>query len=180
MDPWTGPRAGDGRWLLVRPEPVQPRDPSLPAAGLLVQAAGLFGGGWTMATRPSTVVVDAADRNRSGAGRRRLASGKTIRPGKYQGPVTLLRNALRQSLNNRGRCGWRRTSGMPLIGEYARRFGVYDELPNYLSYALGAGETTVMAHGSRPIRCSPMAGRPREADFDRSHPGPLRPHDLQA
>ena len=33
---------------------------------------------------------------------------------------------------------------MPLIGEYARRFGVYDELPNYLSYALGAGETTVM------------------------------------
>jgi penicillin-binding protein 1A len=34
--------------------------------------------------------------------------------------------------------------GMPLIGEYARRFGVYDELPNYLSYALGAGETTAM------------------------------------
>jgi penicillin-binding protein 1A len=34
--------------------------------------------------------------------------------------------------------------GMPLIGEYAKRFGVYDELPNYLSYALGTGETTVM------------------------------------
>jgi penicillin-binding protein 1A len=34
--------------------------------------------------------------------------------------------------------------GMPLIGEYAKRFGVYDSLPNYLSYALGAGETTVM------------------------------------
>src|SRR5207237_9793459 len=33
---------------------------------------------------------------------------------------------------------------MPLISEYARRFGVYDELPNYLSYALGAGETTAM------------------------------------
>ena len=33
---------------------------------------------------------------------------------------------------------------MPLIGEYAKRFGVYDELPNYLSYSLGAGETTVM------------------------------------
>ncbi len=31
-----------------------------------------------------------------------------------------------------------------MIGEYAKRFGVYDELPNYLSYALGAGETTVM------------------------------------
>ena len=34
--------------------------------------------------------------------------------------------------------------GMPLIGEYAKRFGVYDELPNYLSFALGAGETTVL------------------------------------
>jgi penicillin-binding protein 1A len=31
-----------------------------------------------------------------------------------------------------------------LISEYARRFGVYDELPNYLSYALGAGETTAL------------------------------------
>ena len=34
--------------------------------------------------------------------------------------------------------------GMPLISEYAKRFGVYDNLPNYLSYALGAGETTVL------------------------------------
>src|SRR6185503_17138108 len=34
--------------------------------------------------------------------------------------------------------------GMPLIVEYARRFGVYDNLPAYLSFALGAGETTVM------------------------------------
>ena len=34
--------------------------------------------------------------------------------------------------------------GMERVAEYAERFGVYDELPNYLSYALGAGETTVM------------------------------------
>src|SRR5215204_4125532 len=34
--------------------------------------------------------------------------------------------------------------GMPLIGEYAKRFGVYDNLPPYLSFALGAGETTLM------------------------------------
>jgi penicillin-binding protein 1A len=33
---------------------------------------------------------------------------------------------------------------MPMIGEYARRFGVYDNLPHFLSYALGAGETTVL------------------------------------
>src|SRR6185437_7296779 len=34
--------------------------------------------------------------------------------------------------------------GMPLIAEYAHRFGVYDNLPNYLSYSLGSGETTVL------------------------------------
>ena len=34
--------------------------------------------------------------------------------------------------------------GMPLIAEYAKRFGIYDSLPPYLSYSLGAGETTVM------------------------------------
>ena len=50
---------------------------------------------------------------------------------------------------------------MPLISEYARRFGVYEEVPNYLSYALGTGETTVMrmvtaysmiANGGRRVR----------------------------
>jgi len=34
--------------------------------------------------------------------------------------------------------------GMPLISEYAKRFGVYDNLPPYLSFALGAGETTLL------------------------------------
>lgn len=37
-----------------------------------------------------------------------------------------------------------RDIGMPLIAEYARRFGVYDDMPPMLSMALGAGETTVM------------------------------------
>ena len=34
--------------------------------------------------------------------------------------------------------------GMPIISEYARRFGVMEDLPPYLSMALGAGETTVL------------------------------------
>jgi penicillin-binding protein 1A len=34
--------------------------------------------------------------------------------------------------------------GMPLIADYAKRFGVYDNLPPYLSFALGAGETTLL------------------------------------
>ena len=37
-----------------------------------------------------------------------------------------------------------RDIGMPLIIEYARRFGVYDNLPPLLSMSLGAGETTVL------------------------------------
>jgi len=34
--------------------------------------------------------------------------------------------------------------GMPLVAEYARRFGIYDDMPPVLSMALGAGETTVL------------------------------------
>lgn len=34
--------------------------------------------------------------------------------------------------------------GMPLVAEYARRFGVYDDMLPVLSMSLGAGETTVL------------------------------------
>jgi len=37
-----------------------------------------------------------------------------------------------------------RDMGMPVIAEYARRFGVYDNLMPALSMALGAGETTLL------------------------------------
>jgi len=33
---------------------------------------------------------------------------------------------------------------VPLIAEYSKRFGIYDSLPPYLSFALGAGETTLL------------------------------------
>jgi penicillin-binding protein 1A len=90
---------------------------------------------------PSTVVIDAPieiDQGQ-GAGVWRPENYST---GKYFGPQTL-RNALQKSLNT-VTVRLAQDIGMPLIGEYAKRFGVYDELPNYLSYALGAGETTVM------------------------------------
>ncbi|WP_375461992.1 penicillin-binding protein 1A [uncultured Enterovirga sp.] len=54
-----------------------------------------------------------------------------------------------------------RELGMPLVAEYSRRFGVYDELAPLLPMSLGAGETTVMrmvtaysmlANGGRRIR----------------------------
>ena len=90
---------------------------------------------------PSTVVVDAPieiDQGQ-GAGVWRPENYST---GKYYGPTTL-RNALIRSLNT-VTVRLAQDVGMPLIGEYAKRFGIYDDLPNYLSYALGAGETTVM------------------------------------
>jgi penicillin-binding protein 1A len=37
-----------------------------------------------------------------------------------------------------------RDVGMPLVSEYSRRLGVYDDMPPLLSMSLGAGESTVM------------------------------------
>ena len=37
-----------------------------------------------------------------------------------------------------------RDIGMPLVVEYTKRFGIYDNLPPFLSMAIGAGETTVL------------------------------------
>jgi penicillin-binding protein 1A len=51
--------------------------------------------------------------------------------------------------------------GMPLVAEYSRRFGIYDDMLPVLSMSLGAGETTVMrmttayamlANGGRRIK----------------------------
>jgi len=109
---------------------------------------------------PSTVVLDAPIEIDQGQGAG-VWRPENFSNGKYQGPTTL-RNALRLSLNT-VTVRLAQDIGMPLIGEYARRFGVYDELPNYLSYALGAGETTVMrmvtaysmiANGGRRVKAT--------------------------
>ena len=108
---------------------------------------------------PSTVLMDAPIEIDQGQGQG-VWRPENFSVGKYQGPVTL-RNALKQSLNT-VTVRLSQDIGMPLISEYARRFGVYDEqLPNYLSYSLGTGETTVMrmvtaysmiANGGRRVR----------------------------
>jgi penicillin-binding protein 1A len=109
---------------------------------------------------PSTVVVDAPIEIDQGAGIG-VWRPENYSTGKYYGPTTL-RNALTRSLNT-VTVRLAQDVGMPLIGEYAKRFGVYDELPNYLSYALGAGETTVMrmvtaysmfANGGRRVKAT--------------------------
>jgi penicillin-binding protein 1A len=90
---------------------------------------------------PSTIVLDAPLEIDMGPG-----GGGVWKPenygGKFFGPSTL-RFGLEQSRNVMT-VRLAQDVGMPLIAEYAKRFGVYDNLPPYLSYALGAGETTVL------------------------------------
>jgi penicillin-binding protein 1A len=87
---------------------------------------------------PSTVVLDAPIEIDTGTGI--WAPENYTR--KYYGPSTL-RFGIEQSRNVMT-VRLAQDIGMPLIGEYARRFGVYDSLPPYLSFALGAGETTLL------------------------------------
>ena len=62
--------------------------------------------------------------------------------GKSGGPHTL-RFGIEHSINQMT-VRLARDIGMPLITEYSKRFGVYDNLTPYLSMSLGAGETTVL------------------------------------
>jgi penicillin-binding protein 1A len=99
----------------------------------LVYAAALDNG-----YTPSSVVLDAPIEIDTGSG--------TWRPenyeGKFYGPSTL-RFGIERSRNVMT-VRLAQDLGMPLISEYAKRFGIYDNLPPYLSFVLGAGETTLL------------------------------------
>jgi penicillin-binding protein 1A len=80
---------------------------------------------------------------------------------KFYGPSTL-RVGIEQSRNTMT-VRLAKDMGMPLVVEYAKRFGIYDELGAYLPMALGAGETTVLrlvsayatiANGGRKVAAS--------------------------
>ncbi|MEW5422067.1 penicillin-binding protein 1A [Amorphus sp. 3PC139-8] len=89
---------------------------------------------------PASIVVDGPIEIDPGAGQ------AVWRPknygGKYAGPRTL-RYGIERS-RNLMTVRLAKDMGMPLIVEYARRFGIYDNLKPFLSMSLGAGETTVM------------------------------------
>ena len=87
---------------------------------------------------PSSIVLDAPLEIDTGSGIWRPENYEQ----NYLGPSTL-RTGIVHS-RNLMTVRLAQDIGMPLIGEYAKRFGVYDNLPPYLSYALGAGETTLM------------------------------------
>jgi penicillin-binding protein 1A len=88
---------------------------------------------------PATVVMDAPIEVDTG-------SGGVWKPENYShkfyGPQTL-RFGIEHSRNVMT-VRLAQDVGMPMIAEYAKRFGVYDDMPAYLSFALGSGETTVM------------------------------------
>ncbi|MDP2621504.1 MAG: penicillin-binding protein 1A [Hyphomicrobiales bacterium] len=89
---------------------------------------------------PSSVVLDAPIEIDPGAGQ------DVWKPqnygGDFYGPSTL-RLGVEKSRNVMT-VRLAQDMGMPLIAEYARRFGVYDGLLPVLAMALGAGETTVL------------------------------------
>ncbi len=89
---------------------------------------------------PSSVVLDAPMEVSQGAGL------DVWRPenysGEFYGPQTL-RFGIEKSRNVMT-VRLAQDMGMPIISEYARRFGINDDLPPFLSMALGAGETTLL------------------------------------
>ena len=106
---------------------------------------------------PSSVVMDAPIEIEQGGGQ------GIWRPqnygGKFYGPSTL-RLGIERSRNVMT-VRLAQDMGMPLVAEYAHRFGIYDNLMPVLSMSLGAGETTVLrmataysmlANGGRRVR----------------------------
>jgi penicillin-binding protein 1A len=89
---------------------------------------------------PSSVVMDAPLEISQGPGlpiwRPQNYGGKFYGPSTLRLGIELSRNVMTVRLAQ--------DMGMPLVAEYAKRFGIYDDMKPVLAMALGAGETTVM------------------------------------
>ncbi len=102
----------------------------------IVYAAALDNG-----YKPSSIVLDAPIEIEQGPGK------EVWKPENYNkssslGPATL-RTGIEKS-RNQMTVRLAQDLGMPIIIEYAKRFGVYDDLLPVLSMSLGAGETTLL------------------------------------
>jgi penicillin-binding protein 1A len=88
---------------------------------------------------PSSVILDAPIEIK-------LSDGSVWKPKNYQekfyGPSTL-RRGIEQS-RNAMTVRLADDLGMTKIADLAERLGIYDKMPKHLSYALGAGETTLL------------------------------------
>lgn len=108
---------------------------------------------------PSSVIMDAAICLEQGPGLPEWCPQNYSK--KFYGPSTL-RRGIEQSRNVMT-VRLAKDMGMPIVSEYARRFGIYDNLSPVLAMSLGAGETTVLrlttayatiANGGRKITAS--------------------------
>jgi penicillin-binding protein 1A len=86
---------------------------------------------------PATIVLDAPVEVATAAG----IWAPENSGGTYYGP-TPIRTGLEQS-RNLMTVRIAQDVGMGTVAEYAENFGVYDDMPELLSYSLGAGETTL-------------------------------------
>lgn len=93
---------------------------------------------------PATVLVDAPQAFDAGAGQPPYTPRNY--DGKFEGPLTL-RTALERSRNIPAVLVMQML-GPAQVAPYATRFGLPGELPPYLSSALGAGESTLLALAS--------------------------------
>ena len=89
---------------------------------------------------PSSVIMDAPLEISQGPGqavwRPQNYGGKFYGPSTLRTGIELSRNVMTVRLAQ--------DMGMPLVAEYAKRFGIYDNMLPVLSMSLGAGETTVL------------------------------------
>lgn len=89
---------------------------------------------------PSSIIMDAPLVVDQGNGQ------EEWKPSNYDGRIggpTTLRVGVEKS-RNLMTVRLAQDLGMPIVGEYSKRFGIYDELMPVLSMALGAGETTLL------------------------------------
>jgi penicillin-binding protein 1A len=89
---------------------------------------------------PSSTVLDAPIEIDMG-------NGEIWRPENYGGSSGASLHTLRYGIErskNQMTVRLARDLGMPIVSEYARRFGIYDDMPPFLAMSLGAGETTVL------------------------------------
>ncbi len=110
--------------------------------------------------KPTSIVVDAPIEIDQGPGKEAW-NPKNYNKDQSLGPATL-RTGIEKS-RNQMTVRLAQDMGMPLITEYSKRLGVYDELLPVLSMSLGAGETTLLrlttayamiANGGKSVRAT--------------------------
>lgn len=138
-------------------EPVRPRDQRSGSRARpfkpFVYTAAIDNG-----YKPTSIILDAPIEIEQGAGLE-LWKPENYEKDKSAGPSTL-RFGIEKS-RNQMTVRLAQDLGMPIITEYAKRFGIYDDLLPVLSMSLGAGETTLLrmataycmlANGGREVK----------------------------